>query len=161
MGFFNKLFKRNVEGIVAPNQYYNPTTDDYEVVQGSNGAAQVSLASSNVIQPVDVQARYATTIQTHNAVSVNGSNGTSDSPYYEVNGFDKVAFTLNNATGTGVSGTLIWSNDGNAQHHFETVSGVSYIGTCVDAKAKYVKLRVTNTEAINARIMSAWLYLKA
>jgi hypothetical protein len=47
MGFFNKLFKRNVEGIVAPNQYYNPTTDDYEVIQGSNGAAQVSLAGSN------------------------------------------------------------------------------------------------------------------
>jgi hypothetical protein len=46
MGWFNKLFKRNVEGIVAPNQYYNPTTDDYEVVQGSNGAAQVSLAGS-------------------------------------------------------------------------------------------------------------------
>jgi peptidoglycan/xylan/chitin deacetylase (PgdA/CDA1 family) len=48
MGFFNKLFKRNIEGIVAPNQYYNPTTDDYEVIHGSNGAANVTLAGSNL-----------------------------------------------------------------------------------------------------------------
>jgi hypothetical protein len=51
MGFFNKLFKRNVEGIVAPNQYYNPTTDDYELIQGSNGAAQVTLAGRNAREP--------------------------------------------------------------------------------------------------------------
>jgi hypothetical protein len=51
MGFFDKLFKRNVEGIVAPNQYYNPMTDDYEVVQGTNGAAQVSLAGRNAREP--------------------------------------------------------------------------------------------------------------
>jgi hypothetical protein len=193
MGFFNKLFKRNVEGIVAPNQYYNPTTDDYEVIQGSNGAAQVSLAGSNVpdsqaipvkisgadstggavntnvkgsdiIQPVDIQARYAQTIQMHNAVSVPATTGTSASAWIDCNGFSEIAYTLMNDAGTTNYADIHWSHDGVTYHSAEfgalPSNNAQRKAVNTPVKARYSRLNIANTDA-SAHIMSSWAYLKA
>jgi hypothetical protein len=191
MGFFNKLFKRNVEGIVAPNQYYNPTTDDYEVIQGSNGAANVILNASNVpdsqaipvkisgadstggavntnvkgsdiIQPVDIQARYAQTIQTHNAVSVPATTGASDSAWLDTSNFSQVGVTVTNSSPTPMKAEILWSNDGLNMHHYEVIANgsIAYGGGHYDIKSRYFRIRLSNTDG-TARIMSSWAYLKA
>lgn len=50
MGFMDKLLKRNkTEEIVVP-QYFNKTTDDWEVIEGSYGAFNVTLPGSNVAE---------------------------------------------------------------------------------------------------------------
>jgi hypothetical protein len=191
MGFFNKLFKRNIEGIVAPNQYYNPTTDDYEVIQGSNGAAQVSLAGSNVpdsqaipvkisgadanggaintntksseiIQPVDIQARYATTIQTQAGVMVAPSAWAVGS-WIDTNGFDKVSGTMKNDASVASAGNIEWSNDGITIHGIELFFPNNTNSTkqgIVDTKARYFRFAINNLDAA-PHTLSAWTYLKA
>lgn len=47
MGFFDKFMKRNTEGIAVP-QYFNKTKDEYEPLEGSDGAGHVKLTGSNV-----------------------------------------------------------------------------------------------------------------
>jgi hypothetical protein len=165
MGFFNKLFKRNIEGIVAPNQYYNPTTDDYEVIQGSNGAAQVSLAGSNVIQPVDVQSRYATTIQTHNAVSV-GASGSSTGTWINVDGFNEAVITMVNDAATLSGAYFQYSHDGVTIHGDDVVNTIANhaqlrkVSGSKPTGSKYIRVVLLNGDAA-AHIMSAWVYLKA
>jgi hypothetical protein len=196
MGFFDKLFKRNIEGIVAPNQYYNPSTDDYEIQHGSGGAANVTLAGSNgvkvtvnpdgslnikiagidevggalptkevestIIKPVDIQARYAQPIQTHNAVSV-AASGWSVGSWIDCTGFDKIAGTLKNDAATTSTGNVEWSNDGVTVHGIEpffvTGTSANKVGV-VDVKGRYAKFSINNGDAAS-HIMSAWAYLKA
>jgi hypothetical protein len=164
MGWFNKLFKRNVEGIVAPNQYYNPTTDDYELIQGSNGAAQVSLAGSNVIQPVDIQARYATTIQTHNAVSVSAS-GSAAGSWIDCSNFTEIGITVMNDAATSNGAYLDYSNDGVTIHgqdinNIITTNNQARKGNNKPIISKYVRVVLVNAD-VAAHTMSAWAYLKA
>lgn len=47
MGYANKSLKRNSDGITVP-QYYNPITDDYEVVEGAGGSFNVYQSGSYV-----------------------------------------------------------------------------------------------------------------
>lgn len=47
MPFDTKALKRAFGGIVSP-QYFNKTTDEYEVVEGSDGASNVKLTGSKV-----------------------------------------------------------------------------------------------------------------
>jgi hypothetical protein len=44
VGFFDKLLKKNKEGLVVP-QYFNKSADDFEVLEGSNGSLAVQLNS--------------------------------------------------------------------------------------------------------------------
>jgi hypothetical protein len=164
MGFFNKLFKRNVEGIVAPNQYYNPTTDDYEVIQGSNGAAQVSLAGSNVIAPVDIQARYAQTIQSHSVVNI-PANDRSYSQWIDVSGFNEIEIT---AIGEGdiFDCYIEFSHDAN-RIVFSDAFSYHHEGSQIDSegafsqkvRTRYVRIVIMNPSP-GVLVSSSWLYLK-
>jgi hypothetical protein len=197
MGFFNKLFKRNIEGIVAPNQYYNPTTDDYEVIQGSNGAAQVSLAGSNgvkvtvnpdgslnikiagidevggalptkevestIIKPVDIQARYAQPIQTHNAVSVGASSSVSGT-WVDTSGFSEIGVTMLNDSATNSGAFIQFSNDGVTLHGEDVINTITSNNQqrksgSKPISARYARLVLINGDTV-AHIMSAWMYLK-
>jgi hypothetical protein len=123
----------------------------------------ISLKESQIIQPVDVQARYGQTIQTHNAVSV-GANGTSDSVWIDCGGFDKLAITLLNDANAESLMFASWSNDGINTHGYETVGAKSVIKQNqgeVPVKARYVKVRIQNYDATVSHTMSAWAYLKA
>jgi hypothetical protein len=115
---------------------------------------------SQYIQPVDVQARYSQTIQTHNAVSV-GASSWSLGSWVEVSGFDKLGVTVLNDAVTNNSFTVHWSNDGTNQHGQESVSPSAdkYRASEISVKAKYVKLNLKNDDTI-AHTMSAWLYAK-
>jgi hypothetical protein len=164
MGFFNKLFKRNVEGIVAPNQYYNPTTDDYEVVQGSNGSAQVTLAGSNVINPVDIQARYAQTIQPHSVVNIPAYER-SYSQWIDVSGFNEIEISVI-GEGDVFDCYIEFSHDANRVVYSDAYS-YHHDGGQIDlegtfsqkVKTRYVRLIIMNGQS-GTLVSSSWLYLK-
>jgi hypothetical protein len=46
MGFFDKLLKRNTEGIAVP-QYFNDDANDYEAIKGSNGAILTKVTNDD------------------------------------------------------------------------------------------------------------------
>ncbi len=130
----------------------------------ADGSQNVSLVSSNVAQPVDIQARLSQTIQTHNAVSV-ALSGNSQSAWLDCDGFDKIAFSLINDASTNSSMDVYWSNDGTNIHATERViatgAGTNRQPVETGTKARYYKVRINNEDAALAHTMSAWAYLKA
>jgi hypothetical protein len=130
----------------------------------SSGALNVKLADSGIILPVDVQARYPQTIQTHNAVNVPANSGSTQSTWIDCGNFDKVAFTVLNDVATNNNADVHWSNDGIVMHGVEgnaiSPGTNQYRVVLLDVKARYVRLRVNNADAA-AHTMSAWAYLKA
>jgi hypothetical protein len=138
-----------------------------QFVKTKDGWAQrvkgdVTVAESTILQPVDIQARYSQTIQTHNAVSV-GANGWGASSWIDCNGFDKLALTLLNDASTASKAVIHWSHDG-ITHHGET-SILSSEATAkrtsiTDVQARYARININNADTVS-HIMSAWVYLKA
>jgi hypothetical protein len=130
--------------------------------ESGNGALDTNLKASEIIQPVDIQARYSQTIQTHNAVSV-GASGSSASNWINCDGFDNVAVSLLNDASATNKVDVAWSHDGINQHTFETVcntTSAKYNVGEVGIKAQYCKLVLINSDTAS-HTMSAWAYLKA
>jgi hypothetical protein len=119
--------------------------------------------SSNSMTPIDVQSRLQTTIQTHNAVSVAATTGTSDSSWIDTDGFNELAITLMNDATTNSSADLYWSHDGSSIHgveaNFIPSDGIQKKVANTITKARYMKLHIFNTDAAS-HTMSAWAYLK-
>lgn len=130
----------------------------------TDGTANTQLSAASIVLPVQLDSHVSQTIQTHNAVSV-ALSGTSDgATFLDCNGFDRVCGTMLNGTSGTFSVILLWSNDGVTNHGFETVqNGVT--GTLAQwdtgTKARYVKIRLLNSDGAAAHTMSAWAYLKA
>lgn len=130
---------------------------------GKDNPLDINVNASAVIQPVDVQARYAQTIQTHSATVITPSTTSVQSSWMDCNGFDKVAITLLNDAATSSDSSISWSHDGSTVQGKETVlASASQKERCgvVDIKARYAKVSVTNFDAAPHTI-SAWVYLKA
>lgn len=124
---------------------------------------EISVGESLAVVPVDIQKRYAETIQTHNAVSV-ALSGSSNSTYIDCDGFDKLAINLKNDGNTSSQVNLLWSSDGSSQIGYETIltSGTSqYRSAISDIKARYVLVQIQNLDASLAHTMSSYAYLKA
>lgn len=167
MGFWNKFLKRNTEDIVV-SQYFNKTADDWEVVEGSNGAFNVrisgasddasgaigtNLKASQIIQPVDIQARYSVLTQTHTAQAV-APSATSIGTWIDTNALNygsalsNVSITV--ALSAAASHDLIaeWSHDGSVVHYTETKSGTGKDnGIFSDTKGQWLRVSVKNTGA--------------
>lgn len=120
---------------------------------------------SDIIAPIEIQSRIASTIQTHNAVSIPLSGNSITASFIDMDGFDKVAFTIlcDNGTST-YSMNIMWSNDGTSQHGYESVLSVAAgvnRQAITDIKSRYMKVQVANADASAAHTFSAWAYLKA
>jgi hypothetical protein len=85
----------------------------------TSGNVQVDLEEASSIIPVDIQSHYASTVQTHNAVSVPANNSSRMTTFIDCDGFDKVSITLSNDSATASYISLIWSNDGVSNHGLE------------------------------------------
>jgi hypothetical protein len=138
----------------------------YVYLEDGSNANQVYVANQidTNIQPVDIQSRLATTIQTHNAVSVALSSNSLQSTWVDCDGFDKLAVTLLNGAVGQMSADVYWSNDGTSNHGFtkDVVNINSTLGSGItDIKARYAKIAVVNGDSAAAHTMSAWAYLKA
>jgi hypothetical protein len=130
---------------------------------GSDNPLATRQIDSDIIIPVDVQARLSETIQTHNAVSVGASTGTSDSAWVDTDGFTEVGITIMNDAGTASLLHIYWSNDGvtNQGAIYNALTGTDNLKSyTTPTRARYIKVRLGNTDAI-AHVMSAWVYLKA
>jgi hypothetical protein len=137
-------------------QFDLPENQDPDYIQ------PVNITGSDVMQPVEIQGRYAQTIQTHNAVNV-GASGTSNSTWIDCNGFDRLAGTMKNDASTNSSINVFWSNDGVTTHGNETVVAQNTLNLKsfeTPIKSRYAMVVVSNSDTI-AHTMSAWAYLKA
>lgn len=129
---------------------------------GKENPLPIYLTESTIMQPVDIQGHYQTTIQTHNAVNV-VMNGNSIGSWIDCNGFDKIAICLKNDASTSSNIGIHWSYDGVAQIGNETTpnSSSSYQQTAFEIKARYARVYVNNLDATLDHVMSVWAYLKA
>jgi hypothetical protein len=125
---------------------------------------KVSGMDSNSLQPVDIQSRLASTIQTHTGVVVAPSGNNIATSFIDCDGFDKAACTMTNGVAGSTSAIVIWSNDAASTHGYETIipaaSGTNYQGI-LDIKARYLKLQLLNNDASNPHTLNAWIMLKA
>lgn len=124
----------------------------------------VRQVQSNIIVPTDVQSHLQSTIQTHNAVSIAVSGGTSASAWINTDGFDKVAFMLKNDATVTSNCDVRWSADGVNIHgvDFAILGGTSQYKTYLtDTRAQYVQFSIINNDTATAHTISAYAYLKA
>lgn len=146
--------------------YKNPASGEWEEQQGSNGAKNVQLMGTNVIQPTDIQSHLQQTIQTHNAVTIPLNGGTSDggNGWIDTDGFDKVGFMAQSGTALNWQIDAQWSNDNVNMRGTETVSPSSATNSrtlLIDTKARYMKFVLKNNDTSTPQTLSAWAYLKA
>jgi hypothetical protein len=125
--------------------------------------ANATVGASTIIVPIDIQSRLASTIQTHNAVSV-GISGLSNSSWIDTDGFSDVAISLINDAATATTVDLNWSSDGATQQGFETLLSSSTNrrrSGSTSTKMRYLQVVLNNGDASLAHTMSAYAYLKA
>lgn len=128
--------------------------------EGSSGAVPVS---SNEMLPVDIQSRYAQTIQTHNAVSV-GASGFSLGSWIETKGYDKVVLSVKTDVQHALRIKCHWSMDGtNAAIGNDYVLNVTATEGNIEIPVKlpWLRVEIRNDDSATAHVMSAYAYLKA
>jgi hypothetical protein len=128
----------------------------------SGGSVNTNLASTTIMQPVDIQSHYSQTIQTHAAAVVPPSSWNGPT-WIDTNGFNEIAVSLLNDSATTSSISIEWSNDGTTKHGTESVAPNGAFKERVGSattKARYAKVSIWNGDTI-AHTMSAWAYLKA
>ncbi|HLI46447.1 MAG TPA: hypothetical protein VKU94_04570 [Geobacterales bacterium] len=124
----------------------------------------VKQVQSNIVIPIDIQAHLQSTIQTHNAVSIPASGGSSPSAWIDTDGFDKVAFVMKNDATVTSNCDIRWSADGSNIHgvDFAVLGGANQYKTyIVDTKARYVQFSLINSDTASAHTFTAYAYLKA
>jgi hypothetical protein len=130
----------------------------------TNNPLPIKHSASDIIQPVEIQSRYASTIQTHNAVSIAINTWSIESSWHSTDGFDRLACSLIDDANISNGLVVYWSYDGSTIHGQDTVIAISAKQTgsgITDVKAPYFKISLGNTDTVAAHTMSAWVYLKA
>jgi hypothetical protein len=132
-------------------------TDD-----SGSGALGVELKGSIVAQPVDVQARYQTTIQTHAGVMI-APSALNQSAWVDVSSFDKLAVNVTNDAFKNFSLVLLWSTNGtdvSGRESLPVAAAQRWVSHEVGTKLKYVKVELQNTD-VEPHTFSSHVYLKA
>jgi hypothetical protein len=139
-------------------QYHDDGTTS-QLVSGD-----ISIKESAAIVPVDLQARLASTIQTHNAVSVPLSTSSTSTSWIDTDGFCDVSVTLMNDANATNQVNILYSHDGITTQGEEVIlaNAARQRGKAsVKLGARYIKIWINNTDASVAHIMSAWVYLQS
>jgi hypothetical protein len=129
----------------------------------------VKDGSGNAITPdnplnMKITKRYATTIQTHNSVSVPLSGYSRSTTWIDCDGYSDIAITLTNDASANSYIDVIWSNDGINEQGLDgaNVSNANQRkAVSIPVKARYAKVALGNNDGTLAHTMSAWVYLKA
>ena len=161
---------RNTDFPIPKSELYY--YDDNESIQkplvDTDGLVKVNVENSDIMQPVEIQSRIQTTVQTHNGVTVSPSGNSSNSTFIDTNGFTDIGITVLNDSNTAqFAVTVLWSNDGANVHGAEAVLNSAVAvwsnsrSVSVPTKARYFKIVLINSDASAPHIMSAWAYLKA
>jgi hypothetical protein len=141
-------------------QGYKTAQDVYVI----GGSANAVITGSDVMQPVDIQSHYQTTIQTHTGVMAAPNSWNTAAAWIDTIGFDRIAVTLSNDAAVQSSVNIMWSHDGTNSQGED--SGVITTGTAIRkagetaTKARYAKVSISNADAA-AHTMNAWAFLKA
>lgn len=125
----------------------------------------VSVGGSGIVLPVNIDSRKATTIQTHNAVSIALSGSSVEASWHDADGIDNISLTILNDALTASSADIYWSHDGTniqgAEYAIVPSGSQRYRAVNTPVKARYFKVALNNGDGAAAHTMSAWAYLKA
>jgi hypothetical protein len=130
------------------------------------GALGVNLKESQVIQPVDIQARLTHLVQTHSGVNIL-PNSWGSSPWIDshVNGspMTYLGVSVNMSSGSGMTVKVSQSHNGVDFFSESTLSeaGLHY-GTDKDIQlsARYFRVDIKNKDTVNPKVTNAYAYLK-
>jgi hypothetical protein len=114
------------------------------------------------IMPIDIQSRLATTIQTHNAVSV-ATVSSSQSSWIDTDGFTDIAVSLLNDASFSCYVDIQWSSDGSTYQGLDSgvISGtLTRKSASVPTKMRYARIVAGNNDTVS-HTMSSFAYLKA
>lgn len=147
---------------IDQNKYAHAMAEDPETGKPMEKVA-ATLTGSTVAQPVDIQARLASTIQTISAQTVVNGAWHTPTTWAECDGFDEIGVTFSNSVAANSRVKVQWSNDGTNIHGEEEPLGMSaeqYRSSAIKSKARYFRYVIFNghTAPITA---NAWAYLKA
>jgi hypothetical protein len=155
MGPDGNLLKVNTDGTL---------TVTIAGTDSSGGAVNTNLKSSEIIQPIDIQARLASTIQVVTGQVVAATTGTYASAWVDCDGFGDIAITFMNDAGTNSYVDIRWSHDGSTYQSAEFAiipsNTAQRKAVSTPIKARYAQIVVANTDAA-PHTMNAWAYLKA
>jgi hypothetical protein len=144
--------------------YYDENENVLKPLVDVDGLVKVNVENSDIMQPIEIQGRLSTTIQTHNGTSIAKDQWASGA-WIDTVGYSEIAVTLLMDAGTNNSVALEWSNDGVNKHGGETLLGVSTAkerAGSTPTKARYVRVSVQNSDTVTTpHTVSAWAYLKA
>lgn len=136
-------------------------------VQNVKAQLQTTLSTkvveSTIMQPVEVQGKYMTTIQTHANVSIDTNSWVGNASWIDTNGYSEVALTFLNDAATASAIAIEWSNNGSVKHGGETIlsnSTAKERAASTSTKARYLKVSIQNADTAT-HIVNAWIYLKA
>jgi hypothetical protein len=121
-----------------------------------------NITGSDVMQPVDIQSHYQTTVQTHTGAMIAPSGATSSGTYIDAAGFQEIGVTATIDAAVMTEVHLHWSNDGINIHGLEMfpASNPTSKAYSTATKGRYFRVVLKNNDAA-ARTMSAWAFLKA
>lgn len=137
--------------------------DGSMVMAGEKNPQPVQLLGSDIQVPVDIQSRYAQTIQTHAGTMVAPVSSSIPTTWIDCNGFDSISVTLLNDAATTTVGNIQWSHDGVNRHGDDSIfapASTQRRTATTTIKARYAKLHLDNNDAA-PHTFSAWVYLRA
>lgn len=119
----------------------------------ASGAIGTILKSSQIMQPVDIQAHYSALVQTHTSQAV-APSATSVGSWIDTHSFvdggalANVSATVALSAASAHDFIIEWSHDGSVVHFTETKSGTGKDnGLYSDIKARWIRTSVKNTGA--------------
>jgi hypothetical protein len=133
---------------------------------GSGGALQTT---TNDILPMEVQARYATTIQTHSGVSIlpnTWNNGAWVDSYVDGAPLTYLGISINMTSGTGMTLVVGFSHDGvnyfsETDSIYDGTSALLATKTDIELPARYFRFQIKNKDATNPKTTTVYAQLKA
>jgi hypothetical protein len=124
-----------------------------------------TLVNSEIEQPIDMQYRLQTTVQTHQSIAIAASGVGYGIGYVSTEGYDRLIAVLNSDSSTTNSADLSWSMDGVNEHFVDTAAIISNTSRQkrtaeVPVYAPWVRLKAVNGDAGGQHFFSCWLFLK-
>jgi hypothetical protein len=126
---------------------------------------QATVTGATIQQPIDMQFRLQTIVQTHQGIAIVASGNAYGAGYVSTEGYDRLVAFLNNDAATTSSADLSWSMDGVNEHAVD--AAVIPSNTTKQKKtgelpilAPWVRFKIINGDSAAQHFFNGWLFLK-
>lgn len=149
--------------------------DDGTIVNQANGIntdgsknVAVKDFDTTYVLPMEIQRRLATTVQVIDALAVGANAWSSNTAFFDVDGWDKAGVTVSMTGGTGMIVAVDYSHDGTtyfasapSSDTFLYDGSANNISSEISVLARFIRISVKNKDGVNPKTVSAYIYPKA